>query len=393
MNILYFSLYYPNPLSGGIERVTYNLSKTLSDSYGHVCYFMYHYSRFENDCMQNAIQIPLEMPLDQIREFIKNKNIQVIIVQGNVEIAYAFRKALEVDKLCKLFYVFHGEPLYPYKTWTIEYIIDLISYRHLYLYGLMRLLRFPGRKIRLRMNLLANYNLLVEGNGGGIDKFIFLSNNYIKPYMNFTGHNIVKLSTAIPNPLSFCSNMVTDIRNKEKRILIVARFEEPTKRLLHALRIWRILKVQKEMSDWSLDIVGDGDDKDLLTSYILKYRLHDIHFYGLQDPVFYYQRASIFMFTSYSECFPLTLLEAMQFGCVPVAFNSFGSISDIINNGNNGFIVKYRHFKQYAMKVLWLCNNKKERTDFANRAIHKSELFKLDVIARQWNDLLMNNLK
>ena len=45
----------------------------------------------------------------------------------------------------------------------------------------------------------------------------------------------------------------------------------------------------------------------------------------------------IFCMTSNYEGFPMVLLEAMQFGCVPIAFKSFESLDDIIINHNNGY--------------------------------------------------------
>lgn len=45
------------------------------------------------------------------------------------------------------------------------------------------------------------------------------------------------------------------------------------------------------------------------------------------------------MMTSIWEGLPMTLIEAMHYGCVPIAFDSFAALYDLIDNGNNGFII------------------------------------------------------
>lgn len=53
------------------------------------------------------------------------------------------------------------------------------------------------------------------------------------------------------------------------------------------------------------------------------------------------ERADLFIFPTYytGECFPLVLLEAMQYSLPCISTNE-GGIADIITNGNNGFICK-----------------------------------------------------
>ena len=48
---------------------------------------------------------------------------------------------------------------------------------------------------------------------------------------------------------------------------------------------------------------------------------------GQKNPEPYYNEASIFMMTSSFEGWGLTLTEAQQYGCVPLAFHSFASLN------------------------------------------------------------------
>lgn len=61
--------------------------------------------------------------------------------------------------------------------------------------------------------------------------------------------------------------------------------------------------------------------------------------------------------TSNFEGFPMVLTEAMQFGCVPVAFNSFEAIADIIIPEKTGELVTPFSIKEYKEKLSLLIEN------------------------------------
>lgn len=103
------------------------------------------------------------------------------------------------------------------------------------------------------------------------------------------------------------------------------------------MRIWE--KVEKACPGWHLDIVGDGPDAELLKDSAQKLGLSRIVFHGFQNPGPYYSRASIFCMTSTFEGFGLVLVEAMQHGCVPIAFDSYPAVRDIISHGENGILI------------------------------------------------------
>ena len=51
------------------------------------------------------------------------------------------------------------------------------------------------------------------------------------------------------------------------------------------------------------------------------------------------------MMTSSFEGWGLTLTEAQQYGCVPLAFHSFASLTDIITDKVNGFAISVGRIK------------------------------------------------
>ena len=92
--------------------------------------------------------------------------------------------------------------------------------------------------------------------------------------------------------------------------------------------------------DWSLIIVGGGRQLDEMRQLAANLKLVNVKFEGFQDPKSYYERASIFCMTSSYEGFGIVLVEAMQYGVVPMAFNSYISVTDIIENGVMVFLIE-----------------------------------------------------
>lgn len=95
-------------------------------------------------------------------------------------------------------------------------------------------------------------------------------------------------------------------------------------------------KLANEGLDCQLLVVGSHHE-----SNAEKYRNHpNIHIIGERRNVAdYLAYADFFILSSVYEGLPLTLLEAMSMGCIPVCTPA-GGISNVIRNGENGFLAK-----------------------------------------------------
>ena len=58
--------------------------------------------------------------------------------------------------------------------------------------------------------------------------------------------------------------------------------------------------------------------------------------------------------TSGFEGWPMVLMEAMPMGVVPIAFNSFESLQDIISHKENGIIIPNNDMDKYVAGLKWL---------------------------------------
>ena len=70
-----------------------------------------------------------------------------------------------------------------------------------------------------------------------------------------------------------------------------------------------------------------------------------------KNPLRYYEHASIFMMTSAYEGWGMTVIEAMQNGVVPIVFNSYSAVYDILTDEEDGIIIENNDIKNYADKV------------------------------------------
>ena len=151
------------------------------------------------------------------------------------------------------------------------------------------------------------------------------------------------------------------------------------------LEIWR--RLFKAFPDWCLTIVGGGAALDSAKRMAKKMGLDRVSFEGFQDPRPYYERAAIFCMTSAWETFGLVLVEAMNYGCVPVAFNSYAAAADIIDDGENGILVPPMDCEKYANALAALMHDSALRERMAEAAQEKSLTFSINNTIDRWENL------
>lgn len=102
-----------------------------------------------------------------------------------------------------------------------------------------------------------------------------------------------------------------------------------------------ICDLHNEGLNVSLDILGDGEDREKLDKLIKDRHAESyIVLHGIQKEVEkYLQKADIYVSASKTEGLPLSILEAMACGLPIVATNAGGS-KDIVKNGINGFLIE-----------------------------------------------------
>lgn len=376
MRILFIQ-YGLNPFGGGVQRVTHTLAEQFGNR-GHITYCAHLSNEDAYPGQPYSATISLSSSsLQDLTTFIIDNGIEIVINQCGTDVSITKRFAAAKDS-CRfaLISCIHISPLASrevlcYRDWRLP----KIAIRSILKECLIRLYPFD------RYNLRTTFDLS--------DKIVLLSSRFINDYLNLAKVPNNDRVTAIPNPASYPPLKDVNFDSKAQTFLVVARMGDSPKRLLRVLDTWKIL--QDILPEWDLKLVGDGDNLNDYKRIASRSKLQRITFTGIQQPLPYYDKASIFLMTSASEGFGMTLLEAMQRGCVPVAMDSYKAIHDLIKHRFNGLLVENGNLKAFADACVQLATSPALRKQMALNGIEHTRKFSVSAIANQW-DILLNSL-
>lgn len=222
------------------------------------------------------------------------------------------------------------------------------------------------------------------------DVVSLLSDSMIDPFKKRIGEPNADRLTAINNPVVTAIPDSGTIPEKEKMAVWCGRLEYGQKRTDRMLQIWK--RINRLQPEWQLKILGSGD-WDYYKDLIDRHGIKNAEVVGFCNPSEYYARAAILCMTSTTEGFGMVLVEAQSYGCVPIAYNSFSSLHDIITDGVNGISVKAFDEYEYVKKLSQLMSDTDMRNRMAANGIESIHRFDAETIAGQWLDLFDNLLK
>lgn len=372
MNILFYENLV-NPERGGVQRVTYILARELTQRNGYNCYVAHNeYDDFIDEAIFKSVYF-CNGNDTILEEYIKENKVEVVINQlarhrGVVEM---------LSKICrrcniKLISCLHISPN-----------SSLESCRYSNIYFFQEYLRSKIKRLILSIKRIDIQELRCAYQKS--DRLVVLSPLYIKQIydlLKVSGDKVV----SIPNPLPFQNDANTS--KKDKVVLVVSRMTENPKRISIVLKIWESL--QHQLVGWNLYLVGEGSHVSIYKRWCVQKGLRNIHFVGRQDPAPYYEKATMFLMTSAFEGFGMTLIEAQQFGAIPIAFNTAPVFKDIIHDGEDGFLVPEGNIELYKNIIVKIANNSTLRDKLAESAKKSSYKFAPAVIVNEWENLLQS---
>ena len=176
-----------------------------------------------------------------------------------------------------------------------------------------------------------------------------------------------------------------------KTIINVARIERKQKRQMDIVEAFN--KIKDEFSDWHVEFWGDIDfDKkyyEELQQKIKEYGLENkIVFSGRTDRVSEkLQQASIFVFPSSYEGFPLALTEAMSMGLPAVGYKTCTAVNEIIKDGENGYLCEFT-IEDLTDKLRLLMSDIELREQLGGQAKKDMKQYSENKIWNEWEKLL-----
>lgn len=229
----------------------------------------------------------------------------------------------------------------------------------------------------MRMLFMAAQFKLMNFLGKRFDKFVVLTHENTKEWQL---NNIA----VIANPLSFYPAESSDL--SAKKVIAVGKqgFQKGFDRLLQS---WKI--VHDTHPDWKLEIYGTIDLAQKLDVLAESLGIAgSVSFFNpVKDIDQKYLSSSIFAFSSRFEGFGMVLIEAMACGVPCVSFDCPCGPSDIIKEGEDGFLVENGNVSEFADRLLLLIENDNRRREMGAAAKENVKRYWAEIIVPQWDSL------
>ena len=218
-----------------------------------------------------------------------------------------------------------------------------------------------------------------------LDSVVVLTNADAKHYSFIQKDKLY----VIPNSVSFECDYSSTLENK--RMIAVGRL---TYQKGYDILINIAKQIKNECPEWTIDIFGDGEDKENLLKLISENELNNyIH---IKNPTQNIQNellnSSLYLMTSRFEGLPMVLIEAQVCGLPIVSFNCPEGPADVVSDNANGYLVTMNNRDEYANKVIALCKNINLRKEFGRIAKESAKKYSTERIYEKWVELF-NSLK
>lgn len=396
MNILFFSTYRISPFFGGIERVTGQIVDGLHQLGGYHCYSVYteEHGMPPYAGMDGLLKVSgNHQAKNELVRFIDANKIDIVINQDSSGYCPLLKTAVE-ESVGRpyLIYCYHASPGERIKVTTWSYYLSFFVRRSgiiNIIKSILRCMKYPFDRIVVPIRYKSKCRMIYRNN----DTVVLLSRNYMDSWKKFAkvkGHKLTFMNNCLTYD-TFAN--IESIRLKKRIVLIVCRLVEERKQLYLAFKIWQMIEMNPDLRTWNLVIVGHGPDYSYYNELIGRLKLRNVELKGLQDPQEYYKQASVFMTTSRFEGWAMTLNEAKQNGVVPLAFNTYDALPELIENSVDGFIVEPYNLHEYVARLEALMTNKEMRNRMALKAVEASKKFTTEAICKQWDTLFKQCVK
>jgi glycosyltransferase involved in cell wall biosynthesis len=391
MNLLFICEYQVDENQGGVQRVTSILTKYFLSKNLEVFNLFF---RFNNNskCKINDNEYKffdnniLDIKnINLINKVTNDNKIDIIINQMgfNQKILKAILKSEFRNPILSCL---HSDPFFELKYAKIE-LFNNLNFKNTPLNN-FKIIFKPFYLFVLERRISKKLKFIYKNSS----KVILLANNFksnikkMYPFINGSK------SIVIPNPIDPKFNRNKKRIFNDKQILYVGRLNKG-KRVDLILHIWKQLELKH--NDWEMTIVGDGPQRLSLIQLSEKLNLKKINFIGHSNNVNdFYNKSSIFLSTSAFEGLPLTLLEAQYYGLVPIAYNTYDSIYDVIKNNISGFIIPELNEKLFVSKLKKIITNEQLRENMSIKAMNfAQENFNIRLIGETWLSLLKDQNK
>lgn len=262
------------------------------------------------------------------------------------------------------------------------------------------LLHSPKGKRMLKIrefHFASNYHKLEPGNWvhdvlfsimSFVDRFVlsrFFDKNYLLTYKdkeeNFAKNNRYDV---MHNPIALPILSEEELTNPREKVVLMAVRLTWEKDVPTMLRMWHSIP---NKHGWRFRIIGDGSERKHIERVCEELNDDSIQLVGWSDnPSKEMREASIMTMTSKFEGFGVSIVEGMANGLPIVSFDFSYGPSDIISDGEDGYLIPNRDERLFAEKLEYLMRHDDVRLGMGKAALRKAKQFSVDKITGQWLD-------
>jgi glycosyltransferase involved in cell wall biosynthesis len=344
MNILFLSRYID---SGGITRVILDSARYLSDKNCNV-YLIYGRYLGENNSFKN--------------ELLENGSLTLIQIPSlALDLVSIFTIPFDFFKL--LYFVFANKINIIHVHWlSLSIIAKVVSIVTRVPY--VTTVHLANKKTPRFFRFFSDNNVVISSE---LEQWL-LENEKVAPSKIIKIFNSVK-STDFP-PISYEDRLINKKRKGlgDKLVLAcLARFSK-VKRIDVLLEAITMLKDKNIV----LFLCGEGPLEPEIRLLLKNNNIADkVHLMGHVDSRDILSYSDIILLTSDQEGFPMSIIEGMMSGAVPIRTNSEGAI-DQIDHGVDGFIVRKGDSETIAKYITEFHNGNLDIKEFSKRAMLKA---------------------
>lgn len=183
---------------------------------------------------------------------------------------------------------------------------------------------------------------------------------------------------------TICRKETGNTETERKKLVTIARIEEKQKNFSTMISI-----VEGLDDDYSLDIYGDGEISEILQ---LKDRIKNstrIRYLGpATDVKKILSEYAVFLITSTFEGFGQTLIEARSQGLPIVGFDTYPSFRWIVDDGVNGYAVKYGDISSFISAIKRITDDETKYSMFTQAALIKAKETEMSYVDELWLALI-----
>lgn len=308
---------------------------------------------------------------EELRQFILSHSVRILFSTQN-----GLLRPLDLPKSVKQYFWLHNEPFYEVQE-IKEGLMKQPS-----LYNRLKLYASPLLKKKWMRQTLQDYRERISA----WDGFVVLCEAY-KQMLTDT----FELDQAEQDKIISITNTIDldkqDSTHKEKVIVWVGRLELE-KRVDRMLTIWQ--EVQQVLPDWRLKIYGNGSHLERCRRVIEQRALTRIELCGYEsDKATIYSQASVMCMTSEREGWPIALMEAQRFACVPILFESFKAAAVIVGQEQRaGILVPPFNLRAFQEQLVALCHDSARLHKLAEQCLIKSQEYSPSINNPIWDKIL-----